>query len=229
MTEEKINRIKQSINIEPHKLFPDNPAPYSHVWEMVNDIGELYIVNWDTQTIEHTPEKYPDLKQCYKMTEVKLQKNPLSPGLYVKVDHEDADFGLLDHCQSIKIDGKEYVPFYKIEPTPGRELPPLDNPDAEWTGTKADGHYDMTNQELDLFMRNEYVASEKKYFEQKSRKIDILNALSEEQINAIANQEPGSEKILDKCISYICGRIDNLDFLSEETEIDEYDFDPTDD
>lgn len=231
MTEEKINKIKQASRINPHKLFPDNPAPYSHIWEMKNELDEIYIVNWDTQTIEHTPKDFPDLKQCYKITEARFQKNPLFPGLYVKVDHENNQFYLLEHCSSLKIDGKEYVPYWQIEPTPGRELPPLDNPDAEWTGVVTDKYNDWTDEEKEILLKKDYLDSQERYFERKKRELDVKEALSPEQIDYIAEQRPGYDEIVDMCMDYISGRTNDIDpnfFPEEAYEINDYDLDITD-
>lgn len=211
MNKEYIENIRNQRRINPHKLFPDNPAPYSHVWKMTNTINETYIINWDTQTIEHHPSRFPELFECYKITEVSMQKHPLIPGIYVKVDHETVEFELLTTCKEWEVDGKSYIPFYNIEPTPGRELPPLDNPNAEWTGFVTDGSIDLTDKELKSQSEAILKQRQEEFFTRRKREFTGKGLLSREQLDYVAQKQPDYQKIVAMFSDYVDGKIDTID------------------
>lgn len=226
--------VKKIPNFNPHKLFPDNPVPYSHIWEITNEAGEEFTIDWDTQTVAYRPIQFPEDVHFYKITYARFQRNPLSPGLYLKVNHETTQFRLVEHSRKLLIDGKNYIPFFKIEPTPGRELPPLDNPNAEWTGFVTNGFCDLTDEEQDYNAFHQLQIAEKLRFEGKRKEREALKLLSKEQKEGMARKKPGYEKVAEMCVDYITGLRDNIDpnfvpWEEEEEQVkDDHDFDLSD-
>lgn len=229
-------------NVNPHKLFPDNPCPYSKIWEMENTIGIKYTIDWETQTLSYRDERAPEILIASKITWARMQKNPLSPGLYLKLDDSTVKDPSLEHVVSWKVDGKNYIPFWKIEPTPGRELPPLDNPDAEWTGTVTNGVVDYTNEEIDALIHQMEKEGRERFFARRKRQFEVMELLSTEQKEAVCSKKENHKDILQMTMDYVNGKIDRIDnnvgilpdykydaSRCKTEESPEHDFDVTDD
>lgn len=235
MTKEQIEEVKNKPRINPHKLFPNNPCPYSHIWEITSIFGEKYTIDWDHQVLINSPSQFPNSVVCEKITWARWQGNPIYPGLYLKLNYSDTRLDMLDHCDQIVIDGKEYVPYVLITPTPGRELPPEDNPNAEWTGFVTDENERMTNEEFQELASQWHENGRKQYFEDKRRQIDAMKMFSDKQKDYVRFRKPGYEEIVQMLSDYINKKIDVIDpdylpnpddYNTQEYDTDDIDFEP---